>query len=259
VKRGLAVAILLPVVVAGCGGGSSKGGLASHSPNASATSSKPSIPKAAASAAATQALLTISDFPTGWSTSKDDSDSNDSSDKKFDKQLADCLHAPVGLLDSGGTDSVDADSPDFDSPDGNTTISESISIADSSRVNQLFSVLHQDNAVSCVSTTVNAYVKEELAKSDDPDVKQAKFGDVEVGQLSTGHYGDDTVGMRANLPIQVQGLTLHVYLDLLFVRHANTAAFLTFESEGTPVASADTDKYAQLATDKLSRISLPTA
>lgn len=255
-KRGLAAAILVPLVVAGCGGGKSS---ASHSPTASPTSSEPSIPKAAASTAATQALLTINDFPSGWSTSKDDPDSNDSSDKKFDTQLADCLHAPVGLLHSGGTDSVDADSPDFNSPDGNTTISESISIAQSSRVKQLFSVLHQDNAVSCVSTTVNAYVKEELAKSNDPDVKQAKFGQIEVGQLSTGHYGDDTVGMRATLPIEVQNLTLHVYLDLLFLRHANAAAFLTFESEGTPVAATDTSKYAQLATEKLSRISLPTA
>jgi hypothetical protein len=263
VKRALAAkttvitAILLPLVVAGCSGGGAGSSASSSAPSAR-TSSGPPFPKAAAQAAAQQALLTISDFPAGWSTSKDDS-ADDNSDKRFDQQLADCLHAPAGLLHSGGAQSADADSPDFDSPDGDTTISESVSVAQSDRVDQLFTVLKQDNATDCISTTVNAYLKDQLAKTDDPDVKDATIGHVEVGQLSAGHYGDDTVAMRATLPVSAKGLTLKVYLDLLFIRHANSSAFLTFVNEGTPVDPATTDKYAQLATDKLTRTTIPTA
>lgn len=260
-KRGLAAAVLLPLVIAtGCGGSSSSGGgPASQSGSATPTSSGPAFPKAAASSAARSALLTISDFPSGWSTSKDDSASNDSSDKKFQQELADCLHAPAGLLGHDEANSADADSPDFDSPDGNTTISESVSVSQSDRVDQLFSILKQDNATDCFSTTVNAYLKEEFAKTDDPDVKQATLGNIEVGRLSTGHYGDDTFGMRTTVPVEVKGLTLKVYLDLLFIRHANAVASLDFESEGTPIDTSTTDRYARLATEKLTRISLPTA
>lgn len=255
-KRGLAAAILLPLVVAACGGG---GGSASHPASASPTSSGPPFPKAAAQAAARAALLTISDFPSGWSTSKNDSQSNDSSDKKFQQQLADCLHAPPGLLGHDEANSADADSPDFDSPDGDTTISESVSISQSHRVEQLFSILEQDNATDCFATTVNAVLKKELAKSNDPNVKQATLGTAQVGRLSTGHYGDDTVGMRTTVPVEVKGLTLKVYLDLLFIRHANAVADLDFESEGTPIDPSTTDRYARLAAEKLSRASLPTA
>lgn len=255
----VATVVLLPLIVAGCGGGgSASSGASSSGSSDTHTSSGPPFPKAAAQTAAQQALLTISDFPSGWSTSKDGS-GNDSSDKKFDQKLADCLHAPAGLLGQGGANSADADSPDFDSPDGDTTISETVSVAQADRVDQLFTVLKQNNATECLSTTFNDYLKQELAKTNDPEVKQATIGQIQVGQLSTGHYGDDTVAMRATLPVTAKGLTVNVYLDLLFVQHDNAVASLTFESEGTPVDSPTTDKYAQLATDKLTRTTFPTA
>lgn len=253
-KRVLVVVTLF--VLTGCGGSGSGGTETSPGANDS-TPSGPPFPLAAAQQAARQALLSIGDFPSGWSTSKDKS--NDDNSKKFVQQLSSCLHAPRGLLGRGHTDAASEDSPDFDSPDGgDTTVSETVSVSRLVKVQQLLRVLQQTNATDCFASALNVYIKTQVANSSDPDVRAATVGDVQVGQVSFPTYGEESVPMRASIPVSANGFSTKVYVDLLFVRHANAVAILSFEATGTPVDADTEQKYAKIAADKLSSVALPT-
>jgi hypothetical protein len=260
--RTLAVAALLALTCAGCGGGASNDeaatGQTSNSqstPSGSSSASGTPFPTAAAQSAANAALLSINDLPAGWSTSKDESDDSDAAE--FQTQLADCLGAPSSIV-SGDEAAVHVESPDFDSPDGNTTISETISVDRAERVEQVFAVLHQSNLTDCMTEALGDYMKQAFADSDDPDVQSVKLGDVEVGQLSAGHYGDDTVALRATVPVEVSGISTSVYFDVLYIRQGNAVENLTFEGLGTAVDPQTTARFALLATRKLSQQDLPT-
>lgn len=196
--------------------------------------------------------MSISDFPAGWSTSKDDSE--DDATASFQKQLAGCLGAPSDLLYGAA---VRQESPDFDSPDGNTSLSETLSIDRTERAEQVFDVLHQSNMTDCMADSMGDYINRAFAESDDSDLQSAEVGDVEVGQLSAGHYGDDTVAMRATIPVEVSGLSISVYFDVLYVRSANTVVSVVFQSQDTPVDPQMTSKFTRLAVRKVAQQSPP--
>jgi hypothetical protein len=260
--RTLAVAALLTLTCAACGGASSNDeagtGQTSESPTTPSVSPSASgtpFPTAEAQSAANAAVLSISDLPAGWSTSKDQSDDSDTTE--FQKRLADCLGAPSSIV-NGDEAAVHVESPDFDSPDGNTTISETLSVDRTERGEQLFEVLHQSNFTECMTDTFGAYIKKTFADSDDPDVQSATLGEVEVGQLSAGQYGDDTVALRVTVPIEISGVSTSVYLDVLYVRQGNAVENMTFEGVGTPVDPQTTARFTRLATRKLTQQDLPT-
>ena len=252
---------LLALTCAACGGGSSDseaGGAQpskSSSPSGSPSDAESPFPTAEAQSAASAAVLTISDFPAGWSTSKDSSDDSESSG--FQDQLAECLGAPDGLMNKDGA-AAHEESPDFDAADGNTSVSETLSIDRTERAEQIFTILHQPNLTDCMSDAMGDYMKKVLADSDDADLQSAKLGDVEVGQLSAGHYGDDTVALRATLPFEVSGLSTSVYFDVLYVRHANAVESMIFQGLGTPVDPVTTARFTRIATRKLMQQDLPT-
>lgn len=230
---------------------SSKATSASSSPTGSP------FPASAAKAAAKAALLTISDLPQGWSTSKED-DSDDSDTDKFATELSDCLHAPPGLLgDKDTPDSAHEDSPDFDSPDGDTTISETVTVGRTSHIDQVFALLRQSNATDCLTTAMSEVTKQLIADSKDADLHKATIGDVKVGQLNAGHYGDDTLALRITVPLEVSGLSISVYDDEVYIRHSNAVANLQFEGTGTPVDTDTASKLAELAMQKLTQGTFP--
>lgn len=254
----MAAVVVLACSACGSSSDSSQSGSPTVSASASSSPTGSPFPTEAAKSAATAALLTVSDAPAGWSTSKaDDSDDPADSDK-FETQLSDCLHAPPGLIgDKDTPDSVHADSPEFDAPDGNSSVSETVSVGRTSHVDQMFALLKQANATDCFTTTVGGLMKQEFDSSDDPDLKQAKLGDVSVGQLNAGHYGDDTVAMRVTVPFEVSGLSMSVYLDEVYIRHANSVADLELQGTGSPVDTQTAAKFAQLATKKLTQGTYP--
>ena len=254
--RTMAVAILLTFSCSGCVGssngaaGDKAASSSSPTPSGSSSASSTPFPTAAAHSAANAAVLNISDFPAGWSTSKDKSDDSDTS--LFQKQLGDCLGASTSIL-SGDKAAVYVESPDFDSPDSNTTVSETLSVDRTERAQQVFAILHQSNLTKCMTDALSAYMKKSFADSDDADVRSAKLGEVEVGQLSSGHYGDDTVSLRATVPVSFSGISTSVYLDVLYVRRGDAVENLTFQSAGTPVDPETTARFARLATRKLTK------
>lgn len=250
------IVAVLALACSACGNNDPK----SASPEQPASSTSPSgspFPLGAAKAAAGEALLTIEDMPPGWSTSKDDSTDDDSG--QFEEQLGKCLHAPPSLFSDDGTDRTHQDSLDFDSPDGNTTISESVSVGTLANQKQGFSILRQDNAMDCLTTTFDAYAKDQFAKNDDPALKDATLGDVQVGQLSAGRFGDDSLAMRATIPVSASGISITVYVDIIYVRSQNAVANLTFEGVGTPVDPQTSAQFTRLATKKLTGVTYPRA
>lgn len=253
----LAAVVVLACSACGSSGDSSQSESSSGAASASSPTGSP-FPASAGKAAASAALLTISDLPQGWSTSKED-DSDDSNTDKFATELSDCLHAPPGLLgDKDTADSVHEDSPDFDSPDGDTTISETVTVGRTSHVDQVFALLRQSNATDCLTTAMREVTKQLIADSKDADLHKATIGDVQVGQLNAGHYGDDTLALRITVPLEVSGLSISVYDDEVYIRHSNAVANLEFQGTSTPVDTETAAKFAKLATQKLTQGTYPS-
>ncbi len=270
VAAALACAALLSAA-AGCGSSGKPSGSdtpAATSPAAaptaagSAGSSAPTasvapFPSAAASTAGSRALWTISDFPTGWASAPDTSPG---ASDKADAALAKCLHVPVSVVTGkGDVSSVRANSPDFNAPSGNATASEIVTVSTTSRVVTLMTALKSPAATGCLGALLDTAVKVTVAQSTNPILKQATIGSVQVGQLSTGHYGDDTVAFRVSVPLTAESLSVTAYLDEIYIRRANAVASLTFEDVFSAFDTTIETQLAATAANKLAAVDIPAA
>jgi hypothetical protein len=261
-----ATALLCPAV-ASCGASSNPGGPnipASTSPGTAAAPTNlagPPTPSGgtflfAAGAAATRALWTVSDFPAGWATTPD---TGTDATTAADIALASCLRVPAALLTGKAGDTARVKSPNFNAPTGNATASETVSASAGNRVATLMTALKQPGAIGCLTTLLNTAIRTETAASTDPTIKNATIGSVQLGQLSTGRYGDDTVAFRATIPITAQGLSLIAYIDEIYIRRGGAVASLTFEDVGTAFDTTTQTQLATTAAAKLTAANIPAS
>lgn len=227
-KRLLALFPLLAIVA--CAGGSSGG-----SASALAVKQNP-----ADQHLATSALLTVADFPSGWSTSKDD---NSGDSEKLDAAVAKCAGIPQGLLGSPDATGGDADSPDFNSPDDtDASVSETVIIDQSSKIDQGFAALRSPKLPGCFDKLLGPYLEVEIAK--DPSEKGLKVGDVTAGDLSFPAIGQDTIAKSYTVAVTADGDSATAYLSEVYVRHDNAVAELSFQDVFSPF---DTDTAKSIA------------
>jgi hypothetical protein len=199
-------------------------------------------------------VLRINDFPTGWSTSPDDSDNSDS--KKQDAELAHCLNVPLGEISGpAGKDEAEVDTPDFNAPGGNPSTSEDVSISTTHEETQEMNVLSQSSASGCLSTYLNELLKMEL--SSDKSTKGVTVGHLTVGNVSFPTLGDQTVAFRASVPISGEGISISVYVDPIFMRLGNASVAMFYVSEGSPFDPAMEVSTARKAMKKLREAHVP--
>lgn len=252
---GLAALVL---ALTGCGGDDDEepaagpGAAESALPTPEGTSSDRSFDEAAASEAARGALLTISDFPSGWSTSEPDPETPE--DEQFGAQLETCLGVPAGLLGDDREGSVSEDSLDFNSPDDIITVGSSVAIAQPGAMAEFFDVISGDKLAPCLAETMDSAVRAELEKNEDAALEDVTFDEAQVGQLSLPTFGDESVPLRATLSVSAAGLSFDVIIDLLFIRDGNNGAFLTFEGAGSAVPAELEEKYAGIVESRLAEL-----
>jgi hypothetical protein len=263
VKRSFLVGIAALSLLTACGGASTglsgaSAQTSSGSPSPSSTGSSnsvPPFPKAAAQQAAASALLTVSDFPAGWSTSPS---SNSAGSAKYDQQFAACLHAPVSVFQKSGPDTAEADSPDFNSPeDTNASASETISIETTASIDEGFRVLKSPNLPGCATTALTAYFKVSLAKQ--AATEHATIGQATTGQLSFPSIGEDTVAISVTVPVTVKGFTITEYVDLIYVRRRNAEIEMEFSNTESPFDVRSAETITRKAYKQLLSVHIPKA
>lgn len=226
-------------------GSSSKSDNASSGDNATTTTTAKAQDVTADMAAAADANLKSSDFPSGWTSKPHDSSKSDS-DKVFDQQIADCLGVPVAEISKEGPANVD--SPDFSDPDGNATISSSVSyLASSDLAKSKFTLYNGAKVPQCLGLAFSGVMKDSIQNpkpGTDTLPPGTTVGDAKVDKLSLPSMGDESVAYRLVVPIDVSGQKINLTIDFAVIRKGRVGITTTFQGTNSPVSAADEQKYS---------------
>ena len=193
-----------------------------------ATTDAPTQDVEADTAAAQGALLTLADFPEGWS----EASAADGAGTEIDGRLAEC----VGV---DGSEAVAA-TADFSSPDGSIVAAQSVDVQATERDARLvIAQLTNPEVPECVAA---AYAElGAAALSAGAIAEGATIGEVTTTRLAVGAAGDATQAIRVVIPVTSGEATAQVTVDQVFVRSGRSLATISFESslEATPVETID--------------------
>jgi hypothetical protein len=260
----LATLGLVAALSVGCSNGSGKtaaqsniSGSPTASPSAGAGSGTPSpFSTRATRKADSAALLTIADFPPGWSTSSNGG-SGGFNTKRLGQTLGRCLGVPPSVF-TGGSDQVEVDSPEFDAPNGRDhSVDESIDSGSPAEMAAEYRTLHLAAFPRCMTTAIEPILKSALGKQ--AAKHHVTIGHTTIGQLSVPALGQDTLGFRVTVPLMVRRvITVPIYVDLVFARDSSSDVVMSFMSLATPFRASLADELTKLAYQKLDRANTTT-
>jgi hypothetical protein len=255
--RKLVVAALALSFVAACGGSdgetepsdtnapseSTAAGV-SDEPNGSAETDAPTQDVAADAAAAEAALLTLSDFPAGWSEVPDE---EDDSNQELLEQVYECLGPDaVEVINS----ETEARTGSFTDPVDESTVQEVIALAPTVESAEAYIAGGSaDGVAECLTTAYREGIAQLLADAE--EMEGAELGEITVGALNVGEVGEDSFAYRITVPISVQGLNVDLFTDFVAVRVGRSAAGLNFLSQFDPTAIERITEYTTLAASRL--------
>ena len=198
-------------------------------------------------AAAQSALLTLADFPVGWS----EVPVEDETDEGADSALAACVGSDEGLINVGG---AKASTGDFSGPNGNVTISEGVGIARTvDEAAAQLTALEEPGVTACLQDAfrdlVSDRIKDQSTFGGTPE--DYSVGEVTLGRLNVTPVGDQLVAYRVSVEINSEEVTVNLFLDNVFARTGRSIVLLQFESALDPYAAEDVDQIVSLAVSRL--------
>jgi hypothetical protein len=202
-------------------------------------------------AAAQAALLTLADFPAGWSEIPAEVESDD--DEDVGREVAACVGVEGDkLFDVGG---AEASTGDFSDPEENVTISEQVGIAATAdEAAAQLAALEAPGVTACIQDVFRAFVADLIENPETPAdslPEGASVGEVTWGRLNVAPVGDQLVAYRVTMPISMEGITIDFYLDIVLARQGRSMANLYFESIFDPYPTEDLDRFVALAVSRL--------
>jgi hypothetical protein len=236
-RRAPTALIVASVLVAGCGGGSGKG--AANPPvtskpatNNATTTTKPSTvaetpqQRAADTALAKRAVLSLTDFPLGWTAGPHDNSGSASKPAEERKFLA-CTHIPKRFLDDNGNKQPNANSPDFSKgrigAGPAAQISSSVEIDRSANdVSQPLSYLAAPRTVSCFDPFFRSVFNQSLRSKPGVSLRDFSFR-----ALSVGSVGDQSAGFQGRVTVYGSRASIFVEFNLYFVRTGRAIVMLS--------------------------------
>ena len=198
-------------------------------------------------AAAQSALLTLADFPSGWS----EVPVEDETDEGANSEFAACVGSDEGLIDVGG---AKASTGDFSGPDGNVTISEGVGIAQTvDEAAAQLTALEEPGVTACLQDAFRDLVSDRIK---DPSTfggtpEDYSVGEVTLGRLNVTPVGDQVVAFRVSVEIKSEEVSVNLFLDNVYARMGRSIVFLQFESALDPYAAEDVDQIVSLAVSRL--------
>ena len=186
---------------------------------------------AADSAAARAAVLTVADFPQGWT------------DTPIETDIASDLH--TRLAECVGVDNVtssdaSAASGTFASSDGDLVVNQRVGVqATEQDARLVIASLTNPDVPGCVA---GAYTELGAAALGVGAVAEgAEIAEATASRLAVGAAGDATQAIRVVIPVTLGGTASQLTVDHVFVRSGRSLASLTFEArvEATTVETID--------------------
>ncbi len=206
-----AVGAAVVLTLAGCGGTDDGGTTqatppdatqdAQDTPNATAT---PTVDEAADKRIAADALLTLEDFPSGWTEADDDGESSGST----------C----DAIADARKNASARATSPSFNLDDTQTQNVVYV-FPDEDAARAAFAAIAGDDTRGCIADSI-AQVLEERDGID--------AGEARTGRLAIDPLGDQREAARIAFPVKAEGVDVDITTDLVYVRTGRAIAFGLF-------------------------------
>ena len=194
-------------------------------------------------AAAEQALLQLSDFPSGWTEQP-----IETTDEQAETQRknAECIGSDQPTTnDLGG---ATAKTGDFTAPSTDAVRNGVSFAASEDEAIAHMEALSGDTVADCFATVTG-----DAAKNLDLE-NGAKVTDVTVAPLNVTAAGDDVVGYRVTVVIELNNSTLDQYLDLVAVRVGRAVTSLQYQSALTMPTTEDVDHYTALAAERLAGV-----
>jgi hypothetical protein len=203
---------------------------------------------AADAAAAEAALLTLSDFPAGWSEVPAEDDEEDDSSDEMGERTKECFGS------STDTDIVSnetrARTGEFTDPADDSTVTQGVSLGSTVELTEDYMAAGSADGVAACLTIVFREGYAELLE-DAEEMQDAELGEITVGALNVGEVGEDTFAYRITIPITVQGFTVDFVFDLVAVRVGRSVSSLVFGSTFDPTPTERITEYTTLAASRL--------
>jgi hypothetical protein len=224
--------------------GISKTDGAAHS--TSSTSPKQNI--AADTAAAQAANLRLSDFPPGWTSAPQSTDTGPAGIKA---KLAKCLGVSQSALSEAP---AHADSDDFSQSDSDMTASSTVQYeATSADQTAAFNDFASAKTPRCMTTAVTTMLEDAIKHPPTGSTLPAgvKFGQATVQQMSFPTYGDKTIAYQIKVPIDYNGSSLDAYQDFIVAIKGRAGAGMVFENLTDPFPADQEQHYTELVVGRL--------
>jgi len=173
-------------------------------------------------ALARKALVVLSDFPTGWTTTP----YSNSGGTPGLKQIAACLHVPVSIVNYNPPV---ANSPNFNDNANTLQVQDSVDVFPNVEVAmQQFDLFASGKSLSCVIDVFNLpAIKAPLAR----DIgKGAKVGTITASEMARPVPGQESNAFVIRVPATYKGVTLTVDLEIVTImsKSRTEGAQLTF-------------------------------
>jgi hypothetical protein len=191
-----------------------------------ATTDAPEQDIAADTAAAEAAVLTLANFPEGWT----ETPAGDVAE--IDGRVAECVGGD-------GAEAV-ASTGKFASPDGNLVVGETVDVRASERDARLvIAQITNPEVPDCIAAAYAELGAAALSAGVLPE--GAEIGEVTAARLPVGAAGDATQAIRVTIAAASGDPAGQVTVDQVFVRSGRSLATISFEStvEPTPVETID--------------------
>jgi hypothetical protein len=225
------VIVMVCSVVVGCGGGGSGG------------SEAQTVIEDEDQRQAEEALLTLADFPSGWTESEDD-DSEDGEDVSEAPCFEDIQPDLSELTVTGH-----AESGNFETDDAWVSSTASVYRTEE-EAREAFEggrdALQSDELAACFGD-----VFAEAMAEEENDVE------IEVGEASTSEVAlpdvgaQRSAGLRVEIPLDVEGQAASAYMEFIGLEEGRTIGSLVTFSFLTPFPADETERLAEIVADRL--------
>ncbi len=220
-----------------------------------AAASAPETPSSTAPApsdedVASAALLTIGDFPAGWTEQPVDDDTEAS--RAVSRQMAACTgRTAETIVDVGGPT---AESPEFAAADLPHTVEHAVGVAASAaEASAAMDAFGGPDVVECVQDVYRSSFAELIENPPTPEASLPAgtvVGEVAVERLEISGFGDDVDGVRMTIPISSDTFDVVLIADMAIVRVDRVVSAVMFTSQGQPYPASDRDLVLSTAVER---------
>jgi hypothetical protein len=186
------------------------------------------------------ALLTINDFPPGWTESPD---AASSSTPNLSKYGTVCSRLQRAADRAKKLQSVRRESSDFNQGEIDSINNSAAVFRTAAAARTAFDIMERPAVAGCLKKAVTARLKRSAAASG---VRYT----ARIGKLFLPPVGDASTAYEFVISVKARNVTLAVYLDLQLVQVGRTGLTFSFEGQLSPLA-ADQQALVQRVVDRV--------